>query len=119
MPDEPFDPYVFLEVAKDLAAQEYHEGRLRTAVSRAYYAAMLIARAKMRVTARRDVGYKVVGALKASRSLGGLGSKLDALIRMRRAADYELIPENTHLRDWDRNWKTAVALAEDIVAKLT
>src|SRR5712692_2335973 len=97
---QPFDPDEFLVIARELVSQGDNEGRLRTAVSRAYYSSMLKARALLHVQDKRDVGGKVIGQLRRSRVLRAAGEQLEKLLRLRRAADYELVPEDAAYYDW-------------------
>lgn len=116
---EPLDPLSFLIVAKELASQGAGEAKLRTAVGRAYYAVFLVARGKTGITTKRDVHTQVIQALKRRRPYRGTAEQVDMLRRLRTVADYELIPQNPHNSDWTRNWSTAQAVAERVLARLS
>ncbi len=112
----PFDPRDFLTLARHLCDEDRSEARLRTAISRAYYASMLLARVKTGVSEQRHIHKIVQGALKKLNS--PLAQKLADLERLRGLADYHLVLANSLDADWDHNWKRAESLANDIVMKL-
>ncbi len=113
-----FDPRDFLILARELCAEERGEARLRTAIGRAYYASMLLARAATGVRERRHVHQAVQTELKRLPAGAPLSQKLGDLERLRGFADYDIVPESPLDRDWERNWSRAELLAQDIVTKL-
>lgn len=99
---EAFDPAEFLRVAFALATEDADEAELRTAVGRAYYALFLIARDKLGVVTTEKVHGEVIRVL--TRRQRRLGDQLFSLFNLRQAADYELVPEEEHEKDWRNNW---------------
>jgi uncharacterized protein (UPF0332 family) len=82
--DQAFDPEAFLALATRLLAQSKDEATLRTVISRAYYSAFLIVRARLgkRRTFHAEIWTEVEELHSA---LGGIGNRLRQL---RNAADY-------------------------------
>ncbi len=114
----PFDPLLYLSLARELANQNATEVNYRTAIGRAYYALFLLARGKSNITGSEDV-HKRVGSVVSSKSgYSIVGSQLRALHRMRVEADYYLTPSDTSFEDWERNWKDAEHLVNAILPKL-
>lgn len=107
----PFRPELFLDLARELAQQPATEARLRTAVSRAYYAAFLTARDRLRI---QGEGHQPV--LHAARTVHRpTGEKLSALFRFRILADYDLHPADPTRQDWEANWRTVNTLAGNVM----
>jgi hypothetical protein len=110
-----FDPGDFLELAKRLVAgNSPTQAELRTAVSRAYYAAHLTVREKLtsdgtfQTTGTGDDHEMVITYLRQKDDV--LGDHLDSLRRRRNQADYRLEP------DLDPNeTRFAIALAETVL----
>jgi len=103
----PFAPALFLALARTLANQPTDEARLRTAVSRAYYAVFLTARDRLRVPGTGHAA--VLQATRASHRAAGY--QLDALYQLRVLADYNLDPADPTRTNWQTNWTRADALA--------
>jgi uncharacterized protein (UPF0332 family) len=113
-----FEPAEFLKLARQLVdASDATEAQLRTAVSRSYYSAFLLARE--RLVARGDLRPTATGAdhrhviRTLQRDPSRLGRRLDLLRDQRNRADYDLPLEVT-----PESAKQAVDLAEWIVARL-
>ncbi len=88
-----------------LAAESGDETKLRSAVSRAYYAVFLLAREKTGVTTEHDVHAEV--QRRVNRRYGiAIGEYLFQMRKRRIAADYEFPPQQ-ELRDWKTNWEVA------------
>ncbi len=113
-----FDPREFFALARDICSIQTNEARYRTAVSRSYYACMLLARTKTRVKEHRHVHSIVQGALKKIQGGAPLAQKLGSLERLRELADYQVLPDNPLDRDWARNWTKAEVIAQDVLTKL-
>jgi len=113
-----FEPLDFLELARKLVVGELQdtEAILRTAVGRAYYALFLVARERTCTRERKKVHYRVIKAVK--RRDRSTGEQLKSLFRLRKVADYELVPENPRDRDWDQNWKRAKDIVDHLLPKL-
>lgn len=114
---QPLDPLEFLDLAQVLGSQE-GEAELRTAVGRAFYAILLIAREKTGVRGRRKIYKRVRKTLAKRRGYLSTAGQLAKLARLRYVADYELLPESEADRDWARNWSTAQDLANHILPRL-
>jgi len=99
-----FDPRGFLRLADRLLNDTKYEkeARIRTTISRAYYAAFLSAMKKLQELgfSFRDVHrlHRDVIEMLSSRN-GGLGSKLNSLFDHRVDADYKVEANVTHLGD--------------------
>lgn len=106
-----FDPSGFWLLARDLGEGTADESRIRTAIGRAYYAAFLMASAKVPSGARRP------GERSSSRDRHGevrkrigsdyspeAGSHLNALHKRRKDADYQLqfAPKDGWASEWMR-----------------
>lgn len=106
---EPFHPAQFLEVARSLASAPSDEPRLRTAVSRAYYAMFLMVRDKAHLTGKDSVHERAKIAV-AGRS-SAAGGTFQTLRELRTHADYVLRPGDPGYDpaydDWEDNWKNA------------
>lgn len=114
---DPFDPLKLYELAKELANRSNDEARLRTAVNRAYYSAFLIARGKARIIReKKRVHTEVIKDIKGQDSTAG--SWLGALFRLRKVADYELVPVQSKDSDWLHNWSWALDTVEHLLPKL-
>ncbi len=109
----PFDPRLFLALARDLSASGAEERHLRTAAGRAYYTVFLIARDKLGVVVVQDVHTEVIRALRARNR--AWADQLASLRRIRVAADYELVPQDPTRRDWARNWADADLLSKRLM----
>jgi uncharacterized protein (UPF0332 family) len=115
---EPLDPHDFLTLARELAGQNDEQGRLRTAVGRAYYALFLIAREKTHIMAKRETHEKVIQALKKTPGYRPTADQLDKLRRLREVADYELAPKDPTDSNWKRNWSKVENFVAAILPKL-
>ena len=113
---QPFDPVKFLGLARELASQGREEARLRTAVGRAYYALFLIARGKTGLRGKKATHRDVIKAVKKRNP--STGHQLDALFRLRKLADYQLLPDNQNNRDWIQNWNRAEKIVNHVLPKL-
>ena len=106
------DAEAIFQLAQELAALAGEAGdeiKLRSAVSRAYYAVFLLAREKTKVTGEHDVHAEVIRRVSRQYSLM-TGDTLRKLRTRRNAADYEF-PPSAELRDWKENWKFAESKA--------
>jgi hypothetical protein len=103
MSDTPFEPSEFLTLARSLAKDSTDEAALRTAVGRAYYGVFLLLRDRFGVVQTEGVHAEVRYRLKRYDS--DLGDSFDSLLKLRRAADYEMLPEQERDRDWAVNWQ--------------
>ena len=103
------DAEAIFQLAQELAALAGETGdeiKLRSAVSRAYYAVFLLAREKMRVVGEHDVHAEVQRRI--NRRYGSsIGDYLYQMRRRRVAADYEFPPSDPDIRDWKANWEYA------------
>ena len=93
------------------------EVRLRSAVSRAYYAVFLMARDRLRVTASTNVHAEVFRQVR--RRNGGflLSDSLHTLKSYRQSADYDF-PAKTEHQDWKANWNDVNRRAETLLQRL-
>ena len=102
------DAEAIFQLAQELAALAGEIGdeiKLRSAVSRAYYAVFLLAREKTKVTSEHDVHAEV--QRRVNRLYGNsIGEYLFQMRRRRNAADYEF-PPPPELSDWKANWEYA------------
>ncbi len=95
-----FDPYEFINISRSLDTANKSEGEYRTAVSRAYYGILLLAREELLARGKipkivdRTVHHKVSASFnfKPYRH-DGVRSRLDSLYRDRVIADYEVEPK--------------------------
>ena len=104
------DAEAIFALAQELAALAGEAGeeiKLRSAVSRAYYAVFLLAREKTRVTAEHNAHAEVIRRVNRQYSLM-TGDTLRKMRMRRNAADYEF-PPPADLGDWKENWKFAEA----------
>ena len=114
----PFDPLDYLALAEELGSNTGEE-KLRTAVSRAYYAAFLIARGRLQIGSKtRDVHREVIDSLKKKAGYTMVGNELDRLRKLRNTADYEFSPVDPDLRDWSHNWAVADRIVAGILPRL-
>lgn len=112
-----FDPKHFFDLAEQLALNSPDEKSLRTAVGRAYYSMFLLAREKLKVPGKtKTIHLDTQVALK--RRNRGAGDMLTKLHRLRKVADYELIPADAAYRDWTKNWQVASTLVRHILPSL-
>lgn len=120
-----FDPHEFRRVARELAAGHGRaaEAELRTGVGRLYYAVFLVARELLlarqlltRRLARRKPHQHVIDALK--RKDYALGTKAEALFKLRVEADYSLTPSEPRYRNWRVNWQQADAIAGNLLQQV-
>jgi uncharacterized protein (UPF0332 family) len=116
---QPSDSEAIFQLAKelsDLAGEEGNEIKLRSAVSRAYYAVFLLARDKMKVTTETEVHTEVIRQVR--RQKGQLiGDALYLLKELRRTADYDFPVRNEDHKDWQKNWETASKKGEWLLSK--
>lgn len=102
-----FNPIDFLDLAKELTGG--NEAKLRTSISRAYYASFMFLRDIMRIADKTpEVHKNVVCALYHKNPI--IANKLHLLRRQRNLADY-----NTHFVINKENAKNAVKLADEII----
>ena len=102
------DAEAIFQLAQELAASASESGdeiKLRSAVSRAYYAVFLLAREKTKVTSSTDVHAEVVRRVNRQYSTM-TGDTLHKMKTRRNAADYEF-PPSEEFRDWKENWRFA------------
>lgn len=116
---EPFNPRAFLELAEELGSDSDDEARLRTAISRAYYALFLIAREKTGVPDTAEGPHSAVRRALKQRGFRIIANKLEDLFMLRVVADYQLAPHDTSYEDWAANWSLAQQLAQDLLPKIT
>ena len=111
----PFDPVQFLHLANNLGGFVNDEARLRSAVSRGYYAMYLQARGKLHV---RRIGHAdLIEKLRGMQNHRTTGDMFDSLLRLRQVADYDIVPPAAYA-DWKRNWYEAQSLISKITPKL-
>ncbi len=111
----PFDPMKFLKAAENLAKEE-DECSLRIAVGRSYYALFLLAREKLKVLAIDNVHTAVLQAMgRRDRKMKNL---LFELHRLRKVADYELIPLLNKDSNWKANWIRHKKLCDKLLPQL-
>lgn len=113
----PFDPAEFFSLAQKLATAPTDEARLRTAVSRAYYAILLATRNRLSITATEGVHGLTIR--EAKQRYRPYGDQLDAFRRLRSRADYELGNEDPTQRDWGANWGRAETLAKRLFGQVS
>ena len=113
-----YDPRQFLEIAEDLLQDRRKghnkEGRIRTAIGRAYYAAFLITKKKL-----QEIGYSfrrverlhkdVIYRLMKDKHFF-IGSKLNTLFDNRVDADYKMNAKIT-----SKLGQSSIELAQDIL----
>jgi uncharacterized protein (UPF0332 family) len=113
MKTKTLDATRFLTLAQE-QGQSDDEAKLRTAVSRTYYAAFLVAREAINERVRHSAHSRVIQAV--GRQYGKiLAGQLDALRRLRTVADYELAPVSSADRNWRLNWTLAHGLARSVL----
>jgi uncharacterized protein (UPF0332 family) len=113
----PYNPEGFLELANKLLTDKGYdpEGRTRTAIGRAYYAAFLVTFKKLQeLGASFPEDYRIHKAVieKLTAKNGGLGSKLNTLFDYRVDADYKMDAHVTNLG------KTCCKFAEHIISRV-
>lgn len=111
----PFDPRLFLALAKQLGASRDEEA-LRSAVNRAYYAVFLIARDRLRVSGKNSHGDVIKAAQQAHKPTG---DQLSTLFGLRVLADYDLDPQDPTRANWEDNWRRADTLASRLVGSVS
>ncbi len=112
-----FDPEGFLNLARQLGGQS-DEASLRTAVGRAYYAVFLIAKARLLVGDAPNVHALVIEKIRARNNTHLWVKQLGTLRELRKTADYEPLPLNQSLRNWQHNCRKALGLAEHLLDKV-
>jgi hypothetical protein len=108
--DEPFDPLLFLALARELG-QSDDQTKLRTAVGRAYYAVFLVARDRLSVVAGEKTHKEVFESLKR-RNQFRLRDQMMSLYKLRQIADYEMDGVDERCKDWKSNWTRQEKLAD-------
>lgn len=83
-----FDPADFLRLAEEMSAGD--EARLRTAVSRAYYAVFLLARQRFGVGDPTPEAHREVFRVLYRRRGPAVAARMRSLRRLRNASDYDL-----------------------------
>jgi hypothetical protein len=107
-----YDITGFFEIAIELAADPSDEMRLRTAIGRAYYAAFLLARKA--VGREWDDTPGCHTAVQHDIRRANIQEKLRTMHRLRKAADYEEVPQRPDQRNWVENWRRAHILYNQI-----
>lgn len=114
-----FDPEIYLEIAKNLRPLKAlnFDGRMRTGIGRAYYAAFLKSMHKLQGLGEK---FQNVSSIHSDvrvglnrKKKGNIASKLYSLFQMRVRADYKL---NTRINisDYDKS----ITLSDDIITKI-
>jgi len=104
-----FNPIEFIDLARELLLPSDGEGRIRTAMGRAYYASFLIARGAVGINEKTpDVHRRVVSALYQRNPV--IANKLHLLRRQRNFADYD-----TRITLSIDDAKSAIMLAEAVI----
>lgn len=108
----PFNPQEFYTLARSLAETSILEANLRTAISRTYYAAHLLAREWLRTggwepTGRGTDHSEVIRKLKDRGRYRQLGFMIDELREFREHADYHLEPAQTQLNEYCTHCRAA------------
>ncbi len=115
---QPFKPHEFAQLAVQLAESTTSESRLRTAVSRIYYAVLWVARERTGTRARAGIHEETYRALRRVERWRATSDQFNKLRHLRTAADYEPVPDNPLERDWQWNWTQAHHIAGVILRKL-
>lgn len=113
-----FAPVSFYQLASDLhAASNGDEAQRRSAVSRAYYAAFLVARDAKGISSRERDGHKLVidAYMKGNEDDISIGNRLATLKHKRVKADY-LVHETCSQRDSGSALQTAQKILIDLGA---
>jgi hypothetical protein len=111
---QPFDPLDFLGLAGRLASPTAGEAELRTAVNRTYYALFLTARDRIGITGTSHVHRRVIAEVQ-NRTNKGTADQLKALRRLRTTADYEMLPSDPSMRNWQANFSRAHQIASHLL----
>ncbi len=109
-------PQEFLVLAQELAQRDNEEICLRTAVNRAYYSLFLTVRDQCQIPGTKKKKHTEVIAYVKKVNYAA-GSKLDAVFKARKMADYVLSPSQG-LSFWKNEWHKIELLARDIKPKL-
>lgn len=111
-----FDPESFLEIAKELREIKNldYNGKLRTAISRAYYAAFLKAQIKLQSLGHKfqDV-HRIHADVRENlqmRKKSNIASKLNSLFEIRVRADYKI-----NARIDNSLYNQSITLSENII----
>lgn len=115
---DPLNPLDFLAIA-DMLSEIEGQAALRSAINRAYFALYLLARDKTGTRpSRKETHQKVISATKSLDRAAG--DQLAKLQRLRRVADYEIVPVDAIYSDrtWFDHWKQASNLATNVLARL-
>ena len=110
------DADAIFKLATELAASGIAEGseiKLRSAVSRAYYAVFLLAQQKTRVTDVEKVHAAVIYQVSRQKGIM-LSDRLRELKTYRESADYGFPPQKEH-RDWNKNWEEVNLKAQSLL----
>src|SRR5437773_586053 len=110
---QPADSQAIMELAQELArlaAVDQNEIKLRSAISRAYYAAFLLARDKLKVPSgpgTPEIHREVINQVRRRSKM--FGDYLYELKELRKTADYDFPAVEARHTDWNKNWEyTAV-----------
>jgi uncharacterized protein (UPF0332 family) len=108
-----FDPVQFFYIARKLYQEstDNDSGTARTCISRAYYAAFLVARDNAGIAGAQDVHKRTIQHYKTKKSI--IGSRLDNLRTLRTDSDYILNATITK-----RDSGNALRLATEILKEL-
>lgn len=112
-----FDPIAFLELAEEIAAAKIDEAHYRAAIGRAYYALFLLYREKMHAYSRANSHQAVREAMQKHPELRAAASQLSSLHEMRKAADYDLVPDSKY-KNWESNWKRSQEISKWLLLRL-
>jgi uncharacterized protein (UPF0332 family) len=108
-----FNPIEFIVLARELLLPGDEEGRIRTAMGRAYYASFLIARDAVGINEKTsDVHRRVVSVLYRRNPV--IANKLHLLRRQRNFADYD-----TRITLGIDDAKRAIMLAEAVINEVS
>jgi uncharacterized protein (UPF0332 family) len=108
-----FQPIEFWTVAQQLAGGSPEEGCYRAAISRAYYAMLLIARDWLNVPSEPGLHGGVLEELRRKQHYP-IEARLRTLKVLRELADYDRYPTDHAHRDWSANWAQASSVAEEL-----
>lgn len=108
-----FNPREFLNLAGELILLSDGEGKIRTAIGRAYYASFLIARDAIGINEKMpEVHRRVVSVLYGRNPV--IANKLHLLRRQRNFADYD-----TGITLSANDAETAIGLAEAVINEVS